>query len=453
MKNNSGNLILIIVFNIISLSLNASVTKVGNGDDGSDLENLTKITSGPILKAKNKALILLDKLNIVGVPGLGSLIPELEQSEIYMTNSDVHPTNEQRGSIEISDDYKTVYARTFAEPHAATRFFPATKKLNIDQLVALHIHEALHRSLSENIRQNENIVTHFTMAITSHGASFDRIFEVSKLYINTTPLINGVVQNKESDTIKIDLPEKQKSSLSYTMISYGYDDSLVNGYRNNIGYFEYIASPFDIQVVKGYATEYITKLRATVEYTKEKNFYLGPLSLEVQGDVKFNNSNSVAPFVRYSAEASDKDNFDNRSNIGRDILTAGFSYKNNNVESYKKMTIGYSGESIRHGRYSPTDDEKFGSIFSVWSGLGYTYKKLDYGVLAEFHSSQGAGSVSPFKLILLGPEVQYESNKFKINLFYKTIVSGGNASLSDLGDILDRGYGRNGLGLTLAYLF
>jgi len=453
MKNNSGNLILIIVFNIISLSLNASVTKVGNGDDGSDLENLTKITSGPILKAKNKALILLDKLNIVGVPGLGSLIPELEQSEIYMTNSDVHPTNEQRGSIEISDDYKTVYARTFAEPHAATRFFPATKKLNIDQLVALHIHEALHRSLPENIRQNENIVTHFTMAITSHGASFDRIFEVSKMYINTTPSINGVVQNKESDIIKIDLPEKQKSHISYTIISYGNEEGLAKGYRNNIDYLEYRASLFDIQIIKGYAVEYITKLKAIVDYTTKKNYYLGPSSIEIQADTQLSKTSSIGPFLRYSIEAPDNDNFESNGNKGRDILTLGCSFENKNLESYNKMTIGYSGESIRHGGYSPTDDEKFGSIFSVWASLGYKYKKLDYGVLAEYHSSQDAGSASPFKLILLGPEIQYDSDKFKINLFYKTIVNSKSANLTNLGDILDRGYGRNGIGLTLAYLF
>lgn len=62
----------------LAFTAQASVTKVGNGDDGADLEALTPITSGPIFEARQRAVETAKKLNVIGVPGLGLLIPELE---------------------------------------------------------------------------------------------------------------------------------------------------------------------------------------------------------------------------------------------------------------------------------------------------------------------------------------------------------------------------------------
>ena len=80
----------------------ASVTKVGNGDDGADLEALTPVTEGPILAARTEALTRLKNLNVIGVAGLGMLMPELERSEMMMTAQDAHPTGEAAGDLEIS---------------------------------------------------------------------------------------------------------------------------------------------------------------------------------------------------------------------------------------------------------------------------------------------------------------------------------------------------------------
>jgi len=64
-----------------------------------------------------------------------------------------------------------VYARTFPEPHAATRFFPAAAKLDSEQLQALHIHEALHRALPDSVREDEAVVSEITLAPSATAAT------------------------------------------------------------------------------------------------------------------------------------------------------------------------------------------------------------------------------------------------------------------------------------------
>ncbi|RYZ73689.1 MAG: hypothetical protein EOP05_09850 [Proteobacteria bacterium] len=211
----------------VSLSGNATTTKVGNGDDGADLEALTTIKSGPIWDSRKKAVELLERLNVTGVVGLGILIPELKASEMLMVESDARPTVERAGSIEISEDSRQVYARTFAEPYAATRFFPAAAKLSTEQLVALHIHEALHRALPAEIREDENKVAHITLALTSPGASFDRVSSVANLYLKPAALPNvdqrialGTGTSKVEQEVV--LPPKSKSNFVYSADMFGW---------------------------------------------------------------------------------------------------------------------------------------------------------------------------------------------------------------------------------------
>ncbi len=53
----------------------AGPNKIGNGDEGADLEGATSITTGPIVEARDQAIALLKKLNVEGVNGLGLLLP------------------------------------------------------------------------------------------------------------------------------------------------------------------------------------------------------------------------------------------------------------------------------------------------------------------------------------------------------------------------------------------
>jgi len=450
-KNLNKIISVLIIINTISFSIFASVTKVGNGDDGGDLEKLVQINSGPLVSSKKKAIKLLDKLNIVGVPGLGRLISELEDSKMYLASEDVHPTIEPKGSLEISDDYKIVYARTFAEPNAITRFFPAAKKLSLDQLVALHIHEALHRSLPENIRTNENIVAHFTMAITSHGASFDRLLEVSKQYINIseTRADQKLIQTNESN-IKLSVLNKSKTSFKYTSVSYSFNDDGISGANNNLNILEFTTSPIGYQIIYGKPIEYIFNSRTMIDTSKEKKIIIGVVSLQLDGAILMEENKHIGPFLRYTTEAINKKDIDNSENIGRDFLTIGGFYKFKSDDSYAKFIFGYSTESTQHGQFS---NKKYNSIVSFWNEYGLFYKNFSYGLMTDFYSGGGGDVVAPSKLIVAGPKVGYENHNFSGQLFYKTIVNDSDGNLDTLGDIMDHGSARVGLGVSLSILF
>lgn len=100
----------------------ASTTKVGNGDDGSDLEGFDEITSGPLLEARQKAVALLRGLNVQGVAGLGHLIPEIERAPLYMAKRNVSSSVATDQGAFHSDFSGQVFARTMPEPYAPTVF-------------------------------------------------------------------------------------------------------------------------------------------------------------------------------------------------------------------------------------------------------------------------------------------------------------------------------------------
>jgi len=172
----------------------ASPARVGNGDDGADLESLSKLESGPIVDARSSAVELIRKLNASGVPGLGMLEPELSKSSLFLASEDIPAHLEQDQGVFHSSMQGKVFARTIAEPHASTRFFPAAQQLGNDQLLALHIHEALHRSLPKSIRENEASVSALTLAITAPGATHDTVLASSQRWISRESIPESEMQ-------------------------------------------------------------------------------------------------------------------------------------------------------------------------------------------------------------------------------------------------------------------
>lgn len=149
-------------------------TRVGNGDDGTDLESAKKVESGILIETRADAMARIAKLNAQNVPGLGRLLVEIEKSEIFYVAHDVKPTAES-GSDGIERNAQVVFARTFPEPVAPTRFFAGALTLDREQLVALHIHEALHRALPSDLRENESTVSQLTLALSAPDSTHDRV--------------------------------------------------------------------------------------------------------------------------------------------------------------------------------------------------------------------------------------------------------------------------------------
>lgn len=466
---------------IAAASGQASVTKVGNGDDGADLETLTQITSGPILEARKRAIETVKQLNANGIPGMGLLIPELEHSNLFMATKDVHPTGEPQGSLEISADKGFVYARTFAEPYAATRFFPIAATLTADQLVALHIHEALHRSLPPDIRTDENKVMHLTMAMTSPGASYDRVFQVASLYINADASNTAqhspqrfapMPETQLHSTVSIepiDLPSKSRTEVKvgtefYTSMAYGWRPGATNELqlKTSLGGYRQIGS---------YAVEPAFRFRTKVfrEIEQGVGIGLGTTSYDFEGRIKLDEETVVGPLVRFTAKSLTEPSY---SFGDRDISTVGGFYRNKSEGSYLETTVFYSfGSTAGKDEYSST---KFNPILSLTGRAGVKYNYLYIGGLFDVHSSEGRelsqieqensnngyysqptpGLMRPgFRIIAVGPELGLEGKSFNFRLYAKTILNPSQGTFDDLGDNMDRGSGAALLGTSFAMAF
>ena len=450
----------ICIFIVPGASANESVTKVGNGDDGADLEALTPIVSGRLWESRTRAIKLLTKLSVVGVPGLGLLIPEIERTELLMAAKDVHPTGEQLGSLEISDNNDLVYARTFAEPYAATRFFPAAKKLTPEQMVALHIHEALHRALPEDIRTDENIVMHFTMAMTSPGANYDRIRQVAEIY--TTPTNNMIADEKKSLIVTpmptVTLPLASRTTVGYRYESYSHQGDYSLGSSADPYHRIELNKSLGYKLFFGIPVEPVFRARLMTGGSFQLKSMMGQSSFDLEARFQADEFAVAGPFVRFTTKSIDETNSPN----DRDLTTIGGFYRINSDDWTLDSTFAYSLSSSSHRDEVTT---KFQPIVSLTAHSGYKFNSgIVLGVLGEVHSTEGSetqindyyqGSrvslTKAFRIVFAGPELGFDSKIFQMRLYWKRMINNTNASMSDLGDTMDHGYGQGSVGTSLTF--
>jgi hypothetical protein len=427
-------------------SARASVTKVGNGDDGADLEALTPVKSGPIFDARAEALSRLKDLNVIGVAGLGMLLPELEHSDMLMAAQDAHPTGEAAGVLEVSPDRSQVYARTFAEPYAATRFFPASAGLNKDQLVALHIHEALHRSLPAAIRANEDIVMHITMALTSPGASHDRIRQVTGLYVKPVPVAVSDFDNAPAISMRANpveqgpLPADSKSKFAVQFESYQNSEWSRSNYSGSSQGLEFDTSLGGFKRIGSLAVEpyFRARLKVLTEPGVVSNSF-GPSAYDLAARMRSETGALTSIFARFSAKSLDAYQM---NTFDRDIWTFGLSHQTQGRRGYLESQAFYSLSS-EVGSYNYSTDYghtsggiKYKPVLTLAANGGFTFKKWRLGGLAELHASQGqrvtavtvqfaenGGSYdnstyekAPFRLLVLGPEFGYHGESFQFKV-------------------------------------
>jgi hypothetical protein len=67
----------------------AGPTRVGNGDDGGDLEAAVPVRSGILVETRLEAVNKLKALQVSGVEGLGLLIPEVEKAEMLLVGQNI----------------------------------------------------------------------------------------------------------------------------------------------------------------------------------------------------------------------------------------------------------------------------------------------------------------------------------------------------------------------------
>ncbi len=440
---------------LMSTAAFASTTKVGNGDDGTDLEGAEPITKGIIFETREKAIANLKALNIHGIAGLGLLIPELEHNQLLMTKSDVNPMSSE-GYWESSDDRKTVYARTFAEPHAPTRFFPAALKLNRDQLIALHTHEALHRALPADIRENEEKVAILTMAITSPSATFDRVNQIA---MSVTQLPEGRVTaattTATSVQTSVELPPAHKSQvkLEHTSASEYFREAPVS----NIEKVSFAFSPVDtIALWKKPVEPRITTEGILLYDSEEAGYHIGPLTLNAKAPAMISPGFSIGPMVQFSLKSIEHDS--KYYQMERDVYTVGGIVETESLRSYQRTALTYT----LPGTYQPQiyydsqghvynqDKLPVGAVWSMIYHGGAKVRRFTLGGIAELHHSTGLAYSDAFTVIRGGPELKFSYRRLTVGASGIIMLNRGYSTLTDLGDLAGHGTGKHSANLSLA---
>jgi len=443
----------------IFVQADAAVVRIGNGDDGSDLEGAEELTQGVIVTSRTDAVKLLKSLNVNAVRGLGALIPEVESTKLYLAKKD--SSNSESGTVVQGSfhlDMKgRVYARTFAEPHAATRFFPVATRLENDQLMALQIHEGLHRSLPPAIRENEAIVSEITLAITSPDSSFDRIQKVVNQYIP---------EEKESEVASppaSPIPEtakiKNPSEFSIGYRSFFTPASDTTYPISSIEELNTELYPFGSSnaLVSGVGFELSLINRST-------GSLMGPLKLNIESkmwslrgfDVGFWGTGELNTLSATELKSSP---------YGRDTWHVGLSIRKDLPFFSIENILGYtfSGQSLQTvGAVQYT--YHYGGVVEVSTHPAFLishfrvggFLELLLGDSYEVTSAGGAFDYNPgrFRLLSGGPEVEFRFNSIALTLTGRFLLNATqDASYDSLGDLLGFGVAQGYLGLKFSYFF
>ncbi len=480
----------IIAFVMGNATINAAVsppstvagpTRVGNGDDGGDLEGAQKVTSGILVETQREAVQLLRSLQVQGIEGLGTLIPETEKADIFLAQQEPSPTaltatesqsdlEEVAQSIGAREPY--VYARTFREPHASTRFFPKALLLDRKSLIALHVHEALHRALSEELSGNERAVGRITLALTSEGATRDRVQEVIR---KETEQSRAAKLAFERDMIRADATSSLATVVSDSRPQIESPSLLGYSYKSFVLADKQVAlSPMrSLHVLRSFLYPFGQGAEAVgvgVEFSylqAEQEAYLGPIGLSGRMKVltwRGFDVDGVAALRMHSVGSQElKD-----SPLGRDVFEVGINIKRDHPRYFVENKIAILSQSeasqtIGAIRYS----YDYGSIFNAGIGAAariplFGQSLLEVGasadvLLAENSSFKGGSFVHDtgrMRVVTLGPEVAWLAGPVRASVRGRYIIdSTKGATLDQLGDLLGHGVGQGGIetGLSLRF--
>lgn len=462
--NKNYLLLAVAIMLLISLKSMAAPTNVGNGDDGTDLEGFAKLESGPLIESQLRAVNQLRKLNISNIKGLGNLINEIEKNNIYMTNKDVSAKKmEEMGAFHAGLEGK-VYARTFSRPHAPTRFFPASLKLSQNQLMALHIHEGLHRALPEEIRDDEKKVSNITLAIISPESTYDQINQVvMEVYPDKKEQIPAGSYTQSVNVSK-DSKLNNPSSLELSFRSFGspkQDETKLQSLPiSSIYSISSHLYPFG-------KNEYALGTGIDISYIKQDDgkSYMGPLGLSLRKLIFTMRGFDLETYGRADLHTLSDEELKN-SLMGRDIYKVGVSLIKTTDIVYIQNDLEYTApsevkETIANINYT----YKFGSTVAARIKAGGRYKNFHAGGFFEMlvstnftvesdNSDFGKEELGRNRVVALGPEIMWGRNNFDVKFYGRYLLnSSKETDFDQLGDLMGTGVGQGNLGLSVSYKF
>ncbi len=442
------------VFLLGSGQISAGPTKVVNGDEGQDLEGAQAIQSGPIFESRQLAVNKLRGLNVSGIPGLGMLIPEVESSSLYLGRQDLRAIlPEDQGTFHQSLTGR-VYARTLAQPHSATRFFPIANKLELDQLVALHIHEGLHRALPISVRSDEGIVSKLTLSMTAPEATHDGVRDT---VIAVIPMQDLRLLSQDSLGRP---PEeehfKKPSSLGYRLREFQAPNRPTQYRIDRMHSIHSVLYPFG-----GVNTPFGMGIEASA-ITGPKGSNLGPLGLSANLRVWSFRGFDVGLWGDVALNTLSAEELKN-SPYGRDVLTLGISARKDlslfYIENYLSVSFGGSTrEKIGLIEYK----HEYGEVINTKIRAGFKFWKLDLGGVGEIHLADymkvSGGSFTfnsgRYRIVSVGPECMFVSEDWSLSLFGRWIAgTTKDANFDFLGNLMGPGVSQGGVGVSVAIFF
>lgn len=468
MKTNRKQIIILLTLIFmaqLSFSALSAPVIIGNGDNGEDLESFSQIKEGKIIQTRFDAVQLLKRFEVNTIEGLGKLLPELENTKLYMTKQglDVEELAELGA---FTANQGLVYARTLPEPYAATRFYPAAKNLEREQLIPLHIHEALHRSLPEDIRENEDIVSEITSAITGPNSSRDQIAKIVKKHINgprsvssneeTSSYINSSHSklNKESRLLN-------PSKFSLSMRNFEADKADSKNEFGNTGMKSlYLLSSHLYPFGEG---AHAVGLGLDFSYlkTNEKSF-MGPLGISLRKLVWTRRNFDIEMFGRANFNTLSDEELKNAAII-RDTYKLGVTFATRRnyffIENDIEYTFGSEVSEEQLGiNYTYQIGDIIGTRIKAGGRLGNFVLGGDFELLLLDEYEIKGGDFSEKKgrsrMVTVGPMIEYRTNTFSFGLKGRYILdSTDGINFNYMADILGQGSGQSSFETQLNVFF
>lgn len=429
----------------------AGPVRIGNGDDGDDLQSFSPIKTGKILETRNDAVKLLKSFEVNKINGLGALIPELENTKLYMTKKGLSAQTLAKLGAFKSDGSGLIYARTLPQPYAATRFFPASEKLDKKQLIALHIHEALHRSLPKSLRENESVTSQITQSITSPDASFDNIKKTVNKYLVKSEVKYETHSLSKS---KLYVPEKSRlrnpSKLAFEMRQFQTKESdsnlgeplkrmyLISSHLYPFGENENaFGLGFDASLIQS-----------------EDESFMGPLSISGRYKLYTYRDFDIEGFIVFNQNTLSDEELKN-SLLGRDSTTMGITIATQRDIFFIENDLFFTSESEVRERIGNIDyTYSFGSITGVQLRAGAIYKSFLIGGFTEALVSDNfrveGGDFSEEtgrnRILSWGPRFEYRKNQYSLVLKGRFLLdSTKDTSYDYLSNIMGYGVGQGSL--------
>lgn len=454
-----------------------STTKVGNGDDGADLEQKEKITAGLLIVTRDKAAAHLEKLGARNIPHLGNLLDEVTKAEIYLVQENIKVPKDFDKGQEVSPDGRFVYARTFARPYAPTRFFPAALMLSEQQLINLHIHEALHRALPENVREDESVVSEITLALTDPSAGFD----------SAKATTVAAVEKKQKAVAEAAVREASpamETGFGLLRVHQTEFEPPVTERLKRPSFFRYSFTAFNEKAGAGDASIPVSSMHRIDNFLHpfghgpnavgmglsfsylnlNDRSYLGPLQVSGRYLLATWRTFDVELFCEHSMYTLSNEELKTLPKI-RDNTTVGISMRREADRFYTENFISYtlpSESSFKVG--SSQYNQRFGSITNAGVSFGGKYKTMSLGIKADLLLSQGVETAASsgsfvqeaerFRIVKFGPEFAMNFDDLQWKLYAQHIIDGTpGASLDDAADLMGHGSGQGYMGSSLSVSF